>query len=283
MYQMSVKNDNGETMNLTDNKKYTVYKVEGLTPPQANINKSANTTTDGDAINSVRMSSRNIVLYIKIEGNIEENRIGLYKYFPPKKEVSIYFKNGVRDVCIQGIVETIESDLFSQQQSAQISIICPKPYFKSAEMLTTFFSDISPMFEFPFAIEKEGVEFSALTPNIRKSIVYAGDADTGIIIELFAAYGKVVNPVIYDVLERTRMKLNFTMQQSDTILINTNVGEKSIYLLRNGVKSNAMGYLSQDSNWLSLQSGDNVFTYTSDEGVSSLQITFKTSVLYNGV
>ncbi len=283
MYSLSVKNDRGEVLDLTQNQNYTLYKIEGLAPPGATVNKSANTTIDGDTINSVRMESRNIVLYINLNREIEKSRIELYKYLPPKREVTIYFKNDTRDVQICGVVETIECDLFTKNEIMQISIVCPKPYFKSADELTTMFCEISPLFEFPFAIEKEGIPFSELTPNIRKSIVYTGDAETGIVMELFAASGTVTNPIIYDVLERTHIKINMTMQQSDMIIINTNVGEKSIQLLRNGKKSNAMGFLTPDSQWLGLQSGENVFTYTCEAGASNLQITFKTNVLYSGV
>ena len=44
-----------------------------------------------------------------------------------------------------------------------------------------------------------------------------------------------------------------------------------------------MGYMSQNSTWLQLDTGDNVFTYASDEGGSNLQITFKTTAIYSGV
>lgn len=282
MYSLRVENHIGEALELTGNPDYTVYKIDGLNPPQATINTSVNTTTDGSSINSVRLENRNIVIYLTIEGDVEANRINLYKYFPVKKTVRLYFSNSSRDVYIDGTVELIECDLFTNKQVAQISIICPKVYFKAVEELITVFSDISALFEFPFGISKTGIEFSAITANIRKSIVNTGDVDTGIIINLFAR-GTVVNPVIYDVLNRTHMRLNFTMQAGDTIVINTNVREKSIELIRHGVSSNAMGYMVQSSTWFVLGAGDNVYAYDAESGTSNLQLTFTTSVLYSGV
>lgn len=283
MYQLSVKNQYGEALSLSGNDKYTVYKIEGLAPPKVNINESANTTQDGVTVNSARMGKRNIVIYVAIEGDVEANRINLYKYFPPKQLVSLFYSNGTRDVTIEGVVELIECDLFTNRQQAQISIICPKPYFKAVDILTTSFSDVSALFEFPFSIAAAGVEFSTITTNVRKSIINSGDTDTGAIIELFAASGQVVNPVVYDVFKRIKLKLNITMQQNDLIRVNTNYGEKSITLVRNGVSYNAMGYMSQDSSWLQLGAGDNVFTYDCDSGNANLQITFKTTALYGGV
>jgi len=282
MYGLKVENDRGNTLELTGNPNYTVFKIEGLNPPHATINSSVNTTTDGSSINSVRLESRNLVIYMTVNGDVEANRINLYKYFPVKKKVKIFFNNESRNVYIEGKVELIECDLFTSRQVAQISLICPQPYFKAVNELTSIFSDVSPLFSFPFSVAETGVEISAITTNQRKSIVNAGDIETGAIIKLFAI-GTVVNPILYDVLKRTHLKLNFTMLPSDTIIINTNVGEKSIELIRDGVTYNALGYMLPDSTWFTLEAGDNVFTYDADSGNSNLQITFTTSVLYSGV
>lgn len=282
MYSLKVENDRGNTLEFTNNPKYTVFKIEGLTSPQANINSSVNATTDGSSINSARLENRNIVIYATIEGDVDVNRINLYKYFPVKKQVKLYFDNGIRNVYICGTVEMIECDLFTNKQVAQISIICPKPYFKAAKDLVTLFSDVSKLFSFPFSIGKDGVEFSAITVNQRRSIINTGDAETGITIKLFAT-GTVVNPIIYDVLRRTHLKLNLTLLSGDTVIINTNIGEKSIELIRDGVSYNALGYMLQDSSWFILETGDNVFTYDADSGNSNLHLTFIMSELYSGV
>lgn len=154
MFELSVKNHRGDTLNLTKSKQYTVYKINGLNPPKATVNSSVNTTTDGSSVNSVRLTNRNIVIYVAINGDIEVNRIELYKYFPVKKNITLYFKNGKRNVYIEGVVELIECDLFTNRQVMQISVICPKPYFKEADYLVTSFGDISNLFYFPFSIER---------------------------------------------------------------------------------------------------------------------------------
>lgn len=282
MYELKVKNHSGEVLNLSTSPKYQVYKIEGLQPPKSAINKSNNATTDGDSVNSVRVESRNIVIYISIKGDIEANRINLYKYFPLKQPITIYFKNGARDVYIEGLVELIECDLFANGQKAQISIICAQPHFKAVETLTSHFSDVSALFSFPFSVAADGVELSAITSNVRKSIINTGDIESGLIIELYAT-GEVVNPVIYDVFKRTHIKLRLTMLANDKIIINTNSGQKSITLVRGGVSSNALGYMLLDSTWLTLGAGDNVFTYAADSGNSNLQLTFSTVALYGGV
>lgn len=282
MIEIKVKNDNGEVLNLSTSPNYTLYDVTGVTPLQMNINTSVNATSDGETINSVRANKRNIVLYVAIQGEVERNRLNLYKYFPPKKHVTIYCKTANRDVHIEGVTELIDVKLFSNQQVAQISIICPQPYFKDADELITSFSQIEALFSFPFSIGNNGMELSIIGNDIRKNIINAGEVDTGMLIELFAI-GTVVNPVIYDVLNRTHIKLEFTMEANDIIYINTNSGNKSITLLRDGVESNIISYLSYSSKWLTLNTGDNVFTYDAESGVSNIKLTFRTLALYGGV
>lgn len=282
MYELKVRNDKGEVTNLSTSPKYTVYKITGLQPPAVSINSSSNATTDGSSINSVRVGTRNIVIYMTLGGDVEESRLGLYKIFPLKKSITLYFKNGKRDVYIEGRVEVIECDLFTKKQIAQVSILCPQPYFKAAEDLVSYFSDISALFSFPFSLAAEGVELSSITRNVRKSIINTGDIESGLIIDLYAV-GEVLNPVIYDVFQRTHIKLKFAMLAGDRIVINTNAGAKSITLIRGGVESNIMGYMLPDSAWLTLGAGDNVFTYDADNGKGNLQLTFTASILYGGV
>ena len=282
MFELKVKNKSGLTLDFTNNPKYTVYNVTGLQPPATLVSTSNNANMDGSSINNIRVNSRNIVVYISLEGNIEANRLELYKYFPLKQTVTLYFKTDNRDVYIEGAVELIECDLFAQRQVVQVSLICAQPYFKGINDIVSYFSEVSSGFEFPFSISNAGIEFSALTPNIRKSIVNVGDVESGLIIEMYAI-GTVVNPVVYDVFNRTHIALNFTMSINDHIIINTNMGAKSITLIRDGQTYNIMGYMKADSKWLTLATGDNVFTFAADTGTSNLQITFRSSALYGGV
>ncbi len=282
MYSLSVKNNQGKELKLTNNPDYIVYQIDGLTPPPATINSSVNATVDGSTITSTKLEDRNIVIYAALRGNIETSRLRLYEYFPSKKTVTLYFKNGSRDVFISGVVETIECNQFENPQVAQISIICPDPYFKDVNTLEMSLSDVEPLFEFPFSLQAEGVEFSKFVINNRKTLINTSGVDTGVTVKLFAT-GTVINPTLYEVLTGSQIRLNLTMQPSDTILIDTNVNKKSITLIRGGISSNALGYMRPDSKWFVLSAGDNVFTYECESGSENLDMTFSASVLYSGV
>lgn len=282
MYELSVKNNRGYKINFTNNDDYTVRKITGLNPPAATIASSDNSTSDGIKVNRVKITSRNIVIYADIETPVEDNRINLYKYFPVKGTVTLHFRNGIRDVYIDGVVELIECDLFEKKQVAQISIICPQPYFSAVNEIVEYFSHTVSQFEFPFSIDSGGMEISKVVSNIHKTIIYTGDVENGVIIEL-NAIGKVEKPIIYDVSKHTRFALNCELQANDRVIINTYLGSKSVTLIRDGVSINITGYVIPDSDWFTLSVGENVFRYECGSGGSNLQITFTTSALYGGV
>mgnify|MGYP003292915953 CR=1 FL=1 len=162
MLEVKVKNKSGELFNLTTSKNYTLFKVEGLQPPAVTVNSTKKSTSDGTTINSVSVESRNIVLNMTIEGDIEKNRINLYKYFPLKQTVTVYFKNNTRDVKIDGLVEIIECDLFTNKQVAQISLICAQPYFSAVDELISYFSDLTNLFSFPFVFQEKHLQFELI-------------------------------------------------------------------------------------------------------------------------
>ena len=74
------------------------------------------------------------------------------------------------------------------------------------------------------------------------------------------------------------------MQIGDLITITTSQGNKTITLLRGGVRTNIFNLLDKNSTWLQLDINDSVFVYTVDEGnVTDLEITIKHYDLYEGV
>lgn len=283
MFSFSVENSRGDRLNLTGNPCYTLYNITGLNPPPATLNKSVNTTAHGSKINSVRIEERNIVIYLKPERNIENSRIKIYKYFPDGEFVTVYFSNSTRNVYISGVVETVEVNQFENPQIMQISIICNDPFFKDVKTLKQSFSDVMPKFKFPFAIPESGVVFSSYETKARVNIENTGDVDTGVQITLIAAGNDIKNPTIYDLTHGIKMSLNITMQKTDRVVIKSTYFEKTITLIRDGVATNAIGYMRPDSKWFNLSAGENIFSYECESGSENLKIELSADVLYSGV
>lgn len=282
MFEVEVENKKGNKISFVQNEDYAITKITGLGSPDAAINTVNVGSFDGERFNSSKLEMRNIVMTIAILGDIETNRIALYKVFRSKDWIRFKYKNGSRNVYIDGYIESAPIDLFSERQEVQISILCPDPFFKNAEEIIEDMSLVISMFYFPFAIGDAGQTISQYDEVLEKVITNEGDVEKGMIIELQAA-GEVKNPKIFNRNTTDFFGLNITMQKGDVITVSTIKGSKTVYLLRNGVVSNIFNNIMKDITWLQLEPGDNVFTYEASEGADYLNIIFRHTDNYEGV
>lgn len=149
MYQIAIQNATGDRLELTENKDYIVT-ASGLSPENANIVTTTVANMPGAKYISSKKQKRNIVLMIYPQRDIETSRINLYKYISTGAWIRALFKNGTRNVYIDGYVESFETDLFARTQVAQVSILCPAPAFIDAQEMTVVNSVSTPKFSFPF-------------------------------------------------------------------------------------------------------------------------------------
>lgn len=282
MYTLIVENEQGDKLELTRNEKYDVLEVIGLNPPTAAINTVNVAGFDGSRFNSSRIEQRNIVITLNVRPHIESNRLALYKYFRVKRYIKIYYKNDHRDVYIEGYVESFENNIFTQLQQPQISIICPNPFWKSSSTITVDFSDLTDLFEFPFSIPKEGIEFSRIN-KITMAYINAGDVETGAIIKFHANSNQILNPTFYNRTTGKYFGLNFDMYNGDVITVNTQQGEKSVTLLREGITTNILSGRKSGSSWITFVPGVNEISYEADEGQPNLDVTVTAIQKFEGV
>lgn len=282
MYSVKVQNSRGEVLDLTGNPKYNILRIDGLTPPKADVSTTAISTMDGSRFNYSRLTQRNIVIQIQPVHPVEENRINLYKWFSAKQAVRFFYKNKTRDVYVDGYVESMEGSLFDNPQTMQVSIICPDAYFKDAKEIVKNGSYIIPLFEFAFAIEEEGIEFSSYDEFSTIVLLNESDVEMGMIIKI-TANAPVSNPKIYRRNTLESFELNFEMQKSDVIEISTIKGNKYVRLIREGVETNIINRVIPVPTWFQLLPGDNQFTYESDSGTTSMYIDFHYQYIFEGV
>lgn len=284
MLSVIAENKYKQQLNLTSNDNYALISVTGLTPPTSTISSAIIATKDGSVFNSSRMDNRNIVLTIVPLNSIERNRINLYNYFKSKQYIKLYLENNTRSVWIEGHVESVEGDLYSETaQRLQVSIICNDPYFKDTETGIYMFSNVVNAFQFPFAIEElPGIPISQLSEYVEVNVLNTSDYETGLIITLTAT-GGVINPTIYNMTTNENFTLNITMQTGDIITIDTRKGSKSVTLNRNGVISNIINDMTIGSEWIILNVGDNIFSYSCDVGAENLYVIATAQPIYEGI
>lgn len=284
MFVVIAENESGERLQLSQNINYDVVKIDGLNPPSATLNTTAVAGYDGEQYNSGRVNTRNIVLTIVINPDIETNRLNLYKIFRTKQYIKLYFKNNSRNVFIDGRIETIECDYFAIRQTMQISMICFQPYFCEVDSYAIL-KHKTPMLEFPVEFLPEGIEFSTINDDPKIKVVNSGEVETGMFIILRAIGGDVHKPTIYNSRTSEKIELNVdTLSEGAEIRINTNKGERSIWLITElGYGENIINTLSRDSTWLQLNIGENVFEYTTYSGDENLEINIIYNNKYQGV
>lgn len=288
MFECKIENLRNNILTLTQRESdFQVFDIQGLNPPKAQINVSKIAGIDGSRFNSSKLEERNIVLYVKLNGDIERNRLLLYTYFPTKEWCKFYYKNGCRDVYIEGYVETVEITSFTNNEVMQISIVCPNPYFKAAADIVDDISKALARFKFPFSIEvNEPVAFSTIDASRITDVYNNSETETGVIIEVNVR-GSINSLEIKNTQTGESIKLTYPFIKYDTIIINTNKTEKSIKLIRNGVESNIFTSIRKGSTFFQLSLGDNYFSYLVNNDPNDdnelVHIVFKHNTLYRGV
>lgn len=284
MYTLEIENENKEKLVLTQNESnYQVINVEGLTPPEAEITTIKVANLDGERFKSSRLDMRNIVITVKLSGEVEKNRIKLYNFFDTGNLSTIYYSNGSRKVKIEGYCETVEGDLFSESQEVQLSIICPDPYWKGLNKIVYDISQTFGSFQFPFAIDSNGIEFSQYIDGREAVVINRGQGASGMIIKMTAMGDSIANPIIYNVNTGEFFKVNITLNSGDSIEVNTYVGKKSITKTVDGVVTNILNLVGKGSTWFQLNKGYNLYTYHGDANQGHLRVVFEFDNLYKGV
>lgn len=273
-----------------------LFGADGIGSPKADINTTAMASFDGTIYNSARAEERNIVLKLLLTfaPKIEDSRQRTYQYFPLKKPVTLHFETDNREIKITGYVEENQPNIFTSQETVQISILCPDPFFYSEKPESTIFSGVEPMFEFIFSnesLEEPLLCFGEIRSQTEQTVHYNGDADVGVIIKIHAI-GPVDNIDIYNVRTREHMRIDTAkvatltgsgIVAGDDIIINTNKGSKSVQLLRGGKYTNILNCVDRDVDWFRLVKGDNIFAYVADSGSENLYFNITYDTLYEGV
>lgn len=298
---IAVTNDFGEQLKVTlsdiePSSGLFITEIEGLGPVKADIKMTDLAAQDGSKYNSSKANKRNIVVHFRfVTENIEEARQLTYTYFPLKRKVTFYIETDSRMAETEGYVESNEPEIFSEAETAAISIVCESSWFNDASpdgIQILPFSDLVNLFEFEFSDDNSpSIIFSAIELKRENVINYRGEAETGVVMDIYAG-GPFTNPTIYNNITREKMTINTTKVASivgseivsgDIIQISTVKNDKYIKLIRAGKEYNILNALDKDATWFTIHPGDNIFSYTAETGELNMQFEMRAQVLYQGV
>lgn len=236
-----------------------VLNIEGLGPVNANIVSTPLATGRGEQFQGITTGKRNIVLSLGLNPDWDENTMStlrqlLYRYFMPEDWCKLRFTSDhLPIVDIEGYVESMEPNMFTQDPELQISIICPKPDFIQADASVVY-----------------GVVDDGSTEYVFE---YVGTIDTGYELRLEAA---LENPSYSGDL--TIMSTAFGIPQPVVIEgIEVDVtkyfrfcsvrGAKRVgsVAMSDGIFTNQLSKMSGESVWPVLRPGENIITVAASE------------------
>lgn len=318
---LEIINHNGEMLRcLLENPEssgFSIDKIDGLGPGKINLNSKELPGMDGGLVTNARMPPRNIVLYCTLYdwfGNryqtIEQSRNRLYDLFSIKTTVTLIIETDLHRYKISGIVESNEPDIFSPEESMQVSIICPMPYFvlddpnsgESGEIEQSIFTTVG-LFEFPWTnpIYSREIEFGVSASNDDRwsTLQYSGDVDVGVIFKLkvlsigspnyiwIQYYGNSEQNNEVTWIRFSNIAFNWGLQADDELIISTVPRNKYAIIKRGTETINALRYVKLGGEWIKFHKGPNVLrlvlTDIAGDTPTELSATVEYQELYAGV
>lgn len=306
MFDVNLENEQGSIVNINDGVRYEVIGISGLTPPTATLYTSKSPNKKGAKYNGSSLDVRNVVIDIKILGDIEVNRNYLYSWVDTESYCKIRYKNSLKSVYCEGYVVECPADIFSENEVVSVAIQCPDSYWKELQAFAIEISKRDGQFSFPFSIEqKEVMEYTTILPDKDKeevrgkfnrgipfsvlkettvTKVFNSGVPTGMIIEVICK-DEVKNLEIFDGKDvHSKLQVKYTFEKGSTIVIDTESSpKKARATLPDGNVVNLMKHIVGKPTWLTLKKGDNAIGHKSDSDSSTYTLTVKHTNKYLGV
>lgn len=166
-----------------------VRGIEGLGPVKANISSTPFATGRGSLFQGASVETRNIVLNLGLNPNWADQTMSslrklLYQYFMTGTWVKLRFlSDDMPDVYINGVSESFEPAIFSQDPEMQVSLLCTKPDFIDED--TTLLNGT--------ALDIDTADFTAIAyedlidPDVTE-VAYLGTAPAGFELRITDTY-----------------------------------------------------------------------------------------------
>lgn len=270
IYKITITNDYNESivMDLFDpySSGLAIQSIDGLGPVDSNITTTDYASKPGALFNGSRQSTRNIVInlvFLDSLETIERVRHKTYRYFPNGRKVKVSVETDTRTLETDGYIEKNEPSIWAEDhEGCQISIICESPFFKSPTQTVSKLSQITDSFHFPFAsTEEPELTFGYLNINRSVSVANDGDVENGMIFELTVTGESISDITIYNYRTMEWIGLDATFSAGDVIIFNTEVGNKSVKLIRGETEISLINFIRKGLTWLQLPVGESAFVF----------------------
>ena len=271
--QLLLTNKNGDTLDLLNNRnRFILKRADAMHGINTDISESTSPYIDGTTIESVRALPRSIELGFKIVGDVQGAINYFTSYVKSKQFVTLEEITEDKDITITGVATIPPYTRMLSACEINLTIYCGQPYWEDAQAIINTLSMYLDLLYFPQEgqyFTPTGRPFGAIDTSVTKTFTNSSDTSVGMLIEI-AVLGELVNPRIScDSGDQVGwyMQLNLTLNDNDTVAINTVRGNK--YILINGSNQYngepVLNYLEFNGNdWLQLETGANTFNATAE-------------------
>lgn len=261
-----------------------LQKIEGLGDIKVNNTSTKFVNNDGEKYESSTLEKGEITIkyaviansmeeYMSIRGSIfkiANSKLGefilQYRYAGKEREIKVVLDGTP--------VMPIESNKTFTE--CEIVLITYDPYLKDiyeyGEEISTWIGGLKFKFSLPFKLKQRG--------PTKKNIYNDGHVDTPIQIYF---KGPAVNPKVINHSTGEYIQVIKELTSDDTLIINTEFGNKTVEIERNNIRANAFQYIDLDSVFFSLKVGDNLIEYSSDNEINPQSVEIRYKNRYVGI
>jgi hypothetical protein len=282
-------NEDGYEIVLTERgfTPFLLCAADGIYDVLIDLTISKNNNTHGSTYQGSRQKERDITLVIKDQTNSAYNRQLVNRVFSEGTEGTLVYKDDEEELYCKYRVEKIKPKVKVGARLTQIDLVCVDPFFYAMDDYKTTLATTVGAFTFPhcFPVAKEvfGYKSNQRLANIKNELGING---IGLTITVTCS-GEVTNPIIRHIEANEHIALGsesnpLNLLAYDKLIITTALGDAHIYLVRDGVKTEINQYLTEDSEFIKLQSGNNNIGYDADSGADNMEVEVKYRKKYAG-
>ena len=244
----------------------------------------SNPGQDGEQLALTYLGTRSVVVtaWIVNRGTpLSVQKIQLNRFCNPKQPIDIHVGE-YKLTFVPGY-----SIQYSKDEKENNEVMCKfvimgeayTPFWTSQQEIESLVSYVEPMWVLPFSIPEDGMVFSVNQPTA-STLITNNDLPVGCRITFTAAGGELTNPGVVCAETQERLVLNRSMVNGEQIIVDTRIGHRKITGYNpTGTTYNGMKYLDPTSNWITLQTGLNTFSFFADTGSEFLEISIMYSPL----